>query len=500
MFSLDGFRTARWIRTANLVLQGVLVLTFLAGLNYLVRNQDTWRRDLTRYRHYTLSAETLSYLKNLQRPVRIVATDSDDNDAPEVRGLLEEYKHASAGNPGGRIEVEHIDVFQDARAAETLGVQQADVVVVICGEKRRVVPLSEMYDVKNHVRTHFKGEQAITAALLDVSSPERKKIYFVTGHGELRTDDVDPVHGLSEFRYQLSVRNFDVDTLDLTAARGVPADAQLLIVASPQTKYTAVEQETLRQYVGNQGRILLMLSPGTNPGLEDLLLDWGVLVDDDIIWDTGSQNIADNGDLLVRTYIEHPITKTVASYGLPLRLSFTRTVRPDPGRALGAGLNTVAVAATSETAWGELSYRQWLTELTYHNPHAQPRYDAGIDIKPLAGMEPKGRLSLAVASERVSVKDNLPFSVRGGRLFAIGTGDIVANGRMAISGNLNLILSAVNWAADRDTQLNIPARPIERFQLTLSEGDMLKLRYTLLFALPGIAAVMGLLVYWARRR
>ncbi|MSU68000.1 MAG: ABC transporter, partial [Opitutaceae bacterium] len=58
----------------------------------------------------------------------------------------------------------------------------------------------------------------------------------------------------------------------------------------------------------------------------------------------------------------------------------------------------------------------------------------------------------------------------------------------------------VNWTVDRDTQLNVPARPIERFQLSLSADVFLKLRYALLFILPGLAALLGLAVYWARRR
>ncbi len=53
---------------------------------------------------------------------------------------------------------------------------------------------------------------------------------------------------------------------------------------------------------------------------------------------------------------------------------------------------------------------------------------------------------------------------------------------------------------DRDAQFNIPARPIERFQLSLSAGELAKLRYSLLLALPGVAALLGLIVYWTRRR
>jgi hypothetical protein len=99
-------------------------------------------------------------------------------------------------------------------------------------------------------------------------------------------------------------------------------------------------------------------------------------------------------------------------------------------------------------------------------------------------MDPANRLGVIVASERLAVRDNLPFSVRGGRLVVFGTGDLIANARVVNAGNLAMFLNAVNWTVDRDTQLNIPPRPIERFQLSLSAADFTRLRYTLLSASP----------------
>jgi hypothetical protein len=63
MFAFESFRAARWLRTFNLVLQAVLFLTLFGGLNYLARNH-AWRFDLTKQRKFSLSAETLSYIKN----------------------------------------------------------------------------------------------------------------------------------------------------------------------------------------------------------------------------------------------------------------------------------------------------------------------------------------------------------------------------------------------------------------------------------------------------
>jgi ABC-type uncharacterized transport system involved in gliding motility auxiliary subunit len=109
---------------------------------------------------------------------------------------------------------------------------------------------------------------------------------------------------------------------------------------------------------------------------------------------------------------------------------------------------------------------------------------------------------IAASAERVAPpKDNvLPFSVRGGRIVLFGGADFVANGRLANAGNIGLFLNAVNWAVDRDTQLNIPPRPIERYQLSLSQDELRHLRYSLLLGLPAAAALLGLIVAWTRRR
>ena len=488
------FRAVRWLRTLNLLLQALLVLTLVGGLNYLARNHPL-RFDLTRHRSFSLSPETLSYVKNLTRPVRIVVTVNADSANPELRGLLQEYRLATEANPAGAIKVDYIDVYQNRREAEPLGLDQPDVILLLAGDQRRALPVDELYRITRDKdgkpqRTAFLGEQALTAALLDVSDPDRKKIFFLGGHGELRPEDTDPNRGLSLVRDQLRIRNFDVESLDLTVARQVPEKAALLIAVAPQSGFNAKERELLRQYLSaSAGRLILFLAPGAAHGLEDLLLDWGILVDDTLIADTGNGNMTEDGDLIIGAFQPHPVTRTLLDFGLALRFGPTRSVRPDPGRSLTGTLNTVTLAASSTTAWGERSYRERII----------PRYDPGIDLRPIPGMEPKDRLGVVTAAERVAVREGLAFSLRGGRLIVFGSGDVIANSRITHAGNLSIFLSAVNWTVDRDTQLNIPARPIERFQLSLSAGELPKLRYALLFSVPGLAALLGLAVYWTRR-
>jgi len=167
-------------------------------------------------------------------------------------------------------------------------------------------------------------------------------------------------------------------------------------------------------------------------------------------------------------------------------------VRADPSRILDDSLTVTILAGTSTTAWGYRNYRR----------PGLPIFNPGIDIKGTA--QSKNCLGVIAASERVSARgasgEALPLSVRGGRLIVCGTSELATNNRLVNPGNQNLILAAINWATDRDTQLAIPARPIERYQISLSTLSLAKLRLGLLLFPPAIAALLGLLVYWTRRR
>ena len=497
---IESYRAVRWIRTINLVLQAALVLTLFGGLNYLAIHYH-WRYDLSRHHRYSLSPETISYLGELKRPIRIVVTLTPDSENPDaaqayqdVQNLLREYVYIAATNADprsgrdGRISVEYLDVYKNRRLAETLGVEEPDVILFACGENHRIEPYTNLYSWKTEAPNHrrresFLGEQVITADILDISSPDKKKIYFLAGHGEMNPDDVSGPRGLSGLCDQLRLRNFDLEGLDLSLTRRVPDDASLIIIAAPLGRFQPFEEELLRQYLSvRAGRIVLTLDTGRDCGLDNLLYDWGVRVDDDVVFDTNPEVITDNGDLIIRAFDKgHPITKTLIDYGLPVRMSLPRSVRPDPNRPLDNALKVSELAASSPTSWGEFGYRL----------RTPPVYNADSDLR--------GPLSVIVSSERVTA-GALPFSVPGGRLVVIGSGDIFSNRRLADLGCQALCLGAVNWCVDRDTQLRLPPRPIDRFQLSLSQEELAKLRLGLLFILPGIAAFLGLVVYWTRRR
>jgi hypothetical protein len=487
-----SFASARRRRTLHLAAQGLLMLALVAGLNFLA-TRHAWRLDLSRHARHSLSAETLSYLRELPAPVKIIVTLSEDSDDDalhqafrDIRTLLRDYAEASAANPKAPVSAEFIDVYRNRATAQKYGIENPNTLLVLSGDKRRVVEFSELYSMKDREKVAFLGEQAFTAAILDVSRPNRPLVAFLSGHGEMDPTDTDAGRGLSVLRDELRLRNFDLAVLDLAKPeqRTLADQAALLVVAAPQGRYSPDEQEFLRRYLGTHaGRILALLPPGRPHGLDDLLYDWGVLADDVLIADRSAEGSSDTGDLvLTPSDSSHPVISFLYDNKIALRFGPSRSVRVDPGRALDPALSVVPLLGASADAWGERGYRQRGTAV----------FDPSTDLPP--------RLVVGTASERVTPKGKLPFSVRGGRLVVFGGGDWLGNARLAAGGNLSLALATINWLVDRDTQLQLPPRPVDRFQLSLSSSELARLRLALLLILPAITAALGLLVYWNRRR
>lgn len=500
MSATPSFRAVRWSRTANLLAQAVLLTTLCAGLNYLA-GRSGWRLDLTAARRNTLSAESIARIGSLTQPVKIICTFGGDDDNPvlaqarrDLIALFTAYEGATQKNLNGRITYEFLDVHLRPRRAKELKLEnQPNSILVLApneGEgRRRLVEFDEIYRIENDELKAFLGEQALTAAILDVTSTGRKRIYTLTGHGELAIEGptaYEPERGLTSFRDKLQERNYELAPLDLARTDRVPANAELVIIAGPTQPIPPDEADKLRRYLrGSAGRAFVLLGPGRPHGLDELLSDWGVLADDVVVWDPSPAGQNDRGELVLKAAAKsnHPTIRALSAYEIPVKFGISRAARADPYRRNDPSLVLSELIGTGPSAWGERNYSGVRTVA----------YNKGTDLP--------GPVSVAVASERVPTSERQP--VPGGRLVVVGNADWLANKGMSIPGNVTFALAAVNWAADRNTALalgDIPARPVERVQLTLTQAQMSRLRYALVLALPGVVALLGLAVFWARRR
>lgn len=470
----------------SVALSVIFAFAICAMVNYLAQHHAP-RLYWGASNDYRLSSLTLGALQSLTNQVRItVFFDREHPVYPSVRAILREYAAASP-----RLTVEELDYTRNPSAAQefrrrfpfTLG-DDPDVVMFESGGHTKVVPARDLrdYDTRAFLRGEpearpvgFKGEQLFTSAINAVCEGRTRRVHFLEGHREHDFRSDAPQTGYRHLASVLEEDNIQVEGLSLHGMEDVPRDCELLVIAGARDPLPPGELRAIERYLRRGGRLMVLFHERANTGLEGLLAEWGVSVEDTLVEDRPN---SDNGVMIVSRFGNHPVTRPLANSRLYLFLP--RAVEPravanihgapakiDP--LLRSGTNGVAV-----TTFVGSSYR--------YSPDDR-----------------RGEIPLAVAVERGALP-GVAASLGTTRIVVVGESDFLANKLIQLSaGNRHFATSAINWLLDRSHLLGgIQPVPIRTYQVSLTPFEERMLRGLLLGVFPGAALALGFFVWWRR--
>src|SRR5919204_2757968 len=177
----------------NVLAQIVLVLFLVAMVNSIAfKHYVRW--DFSRDQKYALSDKTKRFLDTLKGKMRITIFFSPNTPiTTDVQNLLTEYQYAAKG----KIDIENIDPERNLSRAKELFdkykiVTDESLLVLDYDGRNKTVKASEMADIDSSGRafgegprvTALKGEQAMTAAMIDLVEGKKNTLGYVTGHKE----------------------------------------------------------------------------------------------------------------------------------------------------------------------------------------------------------------------------------------------------------------------------------------------------------------------------
>lgn len=524
MSRLDDFRIMSLWRGLNRGAQVTLALTLVAGLNFLASQPAFFvRRDLTASASRSLSAETVAQLRALAarpadsskaaafRRVELFITlpktvEGEGDGAREQRrvletinvqleSLLDAFVYTTGREWREPLHVERTDFNRNAKLHMELAAKLKDAfqagrtaLVARCGERVKAVDVGDLFVVRQGRKGQaeldgFRGEAAVLSALLEVADFRRPVVYYTSNHGELSPEAANPLRSDARLFAELKSCRLDLRPLDLEQSREVPGDAEMLLVAGPLADFTPREADKVRRFLRERnGRLLALLEPGTPSGLEDVLLDWGVLAQDALLVEKSPAGKSPDGDLSFLNLPEtpHETTRILQEARLPLYAGRLRPVQADPGRPVDDTLSVSELFGSSDNAWGERDYRR---------PPFRPDFDKGDLVPPV---------SLGVAAER-SVRVKGEVRIPGSRLVVLGSSDFATDARFEKGGNRYFLVNATNWLLGRNYLVNVPPRPLSEFKLNATSEDLSSLARR--FAMVPLAvALLGFLVHSWRRR
>lgn len=483
-------------RRGEIALYTVALVGILCAVGWLsTRFPVRW--DLTESGKYSLSAQTTTMLQRLEKPVHVTFFHD-----PMMRETVELYELMAATSK--QVTVEFYDPMLNPAQARLRGVQFAGT-ALLESEGRKIT-------------INSPAEVDIANGILRVSRGITQRICFLEGHREadpFSKESHDHMeggaghthglgaqytlheqHGMAKARNALESMNYTVTKLSLMMAQSGTAlkDCHLLVVAGPKEPLLPAEVKAIHDYLAGGGNAFFMLEPFIVSGLEPVLREFGIVLDNDIVIDEVSHFWADPSAPAVTDYNFHQVTRELPLTFFPGVRSLSPTDRRMPGTNVVPAINT-SKKSYGETdreragfdegkdAPGPLTLMVVATRKPAHGRTAPP-----IELGPKDGNQP------------VFEKGETPPDVTGkSRIAVVGDADFATNSFFQIMGNGKLFLNVVNYLAAQENLIGVEPRGKDLPSVNLTNQQMKGTFFLAVLALPLLLALLGTAMWWKQR-
>lgn len=450
----------------------MLAFVVILGLINFLGNRYNYRLDLTENNLFTLSPETQQLVRNLNQPVKVWIFDQTQ--LPQDKELLENYRRQ-----GANFSFEYVDPNSNPGLAKKFGVKDLGEVYLESGEKRQYL---------QRVReAEPLSEQTITNAIQQIRSDRTAKLYFLQGHGERSLETKNG--SLSEAVQALKDKNFQIEPLKLAETKEVPKDATLVVISAPQQALFEAEVTALKEYQNRGGNLLVTVDKNSkSSGLEPILQDWGIGIDDRIVVNDSEFQVSTLGKTaaLVSSYGNHPITQ-----GFQNRYSFYPFARAINVVKVIDNVKSTPLLLTSEQSWAESNPDK--IEFNAETDQQGPLI-LGIALsRPIESATPQP--SPTPNQDNKSDKTN-PES----RMVVLGNTDFAVDGLFSQQINGDVFLNSITWLSQQDDRL-LSIRPKEpknrRLNITTLQAGLLS--WLSIIIVPFLGLLIAGFLWWRRR-
>ncbi|HET7921824.1 MAG TPA: GldG family protein, partial [Gammaproteobacteria bacterium] len=256
------------IRFQNVVFH-VLFLVAIGVLAWL-STQYVYKADWTYGNRNSLTPASVKLLKTLDKPLAFTAYARDDaNLRQALTRFVDKYRVVKPDTT-----LSFINPDTNPQAARDAGITaNGELVVNYNGRSDKTTQVSE---------------SAVSNLIQRLVRSSVRYVVFLSGDGER-----DP-HGrhnfdLGDFGAQLGQKGFKLETVNLVATPGIPANTSVLVIAGPQAKLLPGSVKLIRDYVERGGNLLWLADPGPLHGLEPLATLLGIRFGKGTIVDPDSQ-------------------------------------------------------------------------------------------------------------------------------------------------------------------------------------------------------------------
>jgi hypothetical protein len=494
-------RRERTLRHVAVNASTVFLFAIVGMANYLAfRHYD--RFDWTSQGVFTLSPKSKSVLQSLAKDTDVyVFMSQGEANYESTDELLNRYAAAST-----HVKVHHVDPDRQASEFKLLaqrfgiaagvietGEARADVAAVVAqGDKNWHVGREDlassdfaMPGEPAQESVTLKAEQALTGAIVQVTSGRATQLCVTQGHGEWSLEDASE-RSLSSFKQGLHHDNIEWKPFETLGQKSVPKECDAVFVLGPLRAFAEAEAKLLLDYVRGGGNLLLALDPVIErdqvmtTGFEEPLREIGVRVDRSLVLELDKERLLSPNvaEFAVTEFGDH-ITTRPLQHAARVFMALARSISPE-----GNDPKVEILLRSSDQAFAE-------TAVADVTQDAEPKRGPG-DIE--------GPLSLAVATQ-LGVSEADTDKKTGGRLIVVGDSDFLQGPLLESPelANFHLASSWTGWLTERPALIQIPPKKVKTGNIVFTQEDLWALFFRVAVLVPGAAFVLGFAV-WLNRR
>lgn len=483
----------------TVVFVAVLVLVNVVATSVFERFPLTI--DMTSDDSYTISDETLDYIKNVDKKIKVtvLAEESEFTSTSKyIRQANEILQNISKSNKN--ISVEYIDLMSnpELKSEYEESLSEYDIIVEAGDnhERTTVVHPQDLVKFSSDFETSFQqnmgatletfieyyggmtaiksyatgiesncAEQAFASAILKVTDADPKTVTFLTGRNEIAA--------LSYFQTLLKANGYIVNSVDITTQE-IPKETNLVVMGAPSVDYTAKEVEKVSAFLDNGGKLkknllyIESVQQGDTPNIDELLEEYGIKFRNEFVYDSNGSN-ASNGyvfmeranDKFMEDIKDDSLRLFTSIYTKPITIEFNEK-----------SMKTCeAYVQTSDTGYTMDSKQKELT--------------SGVTV------------TAAVGSKAVFIDNGAEYS----NLIALGSEYFLDDTVLQMSQYLNRqwILSLVNGVTGKSSDITIEPKTVEGSLFDLTNTQIRVLEWTFIVIIPIIVLAIGITV-WIKRK
>ena len=454
-----------------------VVIAIVVVLNLVVQEIPSKYReiDLSSQKLYTVGEQTEKILKNLKKDVTLYYIAQDGTESSDIKNLLEKYEEGSK-----HITVEQKDPAVSPKFASqyTSDNISNNSIIVVCGDKSKVVDYSSMYETSINYQTYsqevtgFDGEGQLTSAINYVVSDNMPVLYNLEGHDESSMSET--------MKETIEKANIEIKFLNLLSEEAVPDDAECLFIFAPETDLTKEEADKIISYLENGGKALIVsnYTDEDMPNFESVLENYGVQPVDGIVLEGNTDNyVSQNPYYLLPNIESGEITSELSSQSRYVLVPLAQGIKKADN--IRDTLNISSILTTSDSAYSKTNLKDMDT-MEKEGGDIEGPFDLAVSITEKVGDDKETQIAYFASASIFNDSINSMVS---------GT-------------NYELLSASLAWmcSTDDSNQISIPSKSYDTTTLTVPTADINFWSIFVTGVLPVCILLIGFGIWMKRRK